>query len=101
MAFDVKFGPANGLSVLPTKEWQDNLSDHLASCSRGLTQDFQPVARRRKLDSTANNARVYPNWDEMYTMEPGMIWYNVYTMVSDGYLFPYQRLMRYKMPWTR
>jgi len=88
MAFDVKFGPANGLSVLPTKEWQDNLSDHLASSSGGLAQDFRPVARRRKLDPTANSAHAYPNWDEMYKMEPGMISCGVYITASHDLSFP-------------
>ena len=83
MAFDVTFGPANGLSVLPTKEWQDNLSDHLASCSRG--QDYRQAARRRKMDSAANNPHALPNWDEMYTMEPGMTRYNVHTKTPHGY----------------
>ncbi|KAG6919020.1 hypothetical protein DXG01_009730 [Tephrocybe rancida] len=58
----------NGLSVMPTKEWQDNLSNRLASSSSN--HDGSRDSRRRRLDSTSPHSQ--PDWKEMYTMDPGL-----------------------------
>ncbi|KAG6873206.1 hypothetical protein C0995_001560 [Termitomyces sp. Mi166 len=55
----------NGLSVIPTKEWQDNLSQHLASSSSSYDSSRTP--RRRRLDSISPHS--YPDWKGMYTMD--------------------------------
>ncbi|KAF5385325.1 hypothetical protein D9615_001196 [Tricholomella constricta] len=60
----------NGLSVIPTKEWQDNLSNQLASSSKvSSTYDSSKFPRRRRLEFPAADTQSHPDWNEMYTME--------------------------------
>ncbi|GLB35813.1 putative fungal specific transcription factor [Lyophyllum shimeji] len=57
----------NGLSVIPTKEWQDSLSNHLASSSKhSSAYDISRFPRRRRLESTSLSQ---PDWNEMYTID--------------------------------
>ncbi|KAG6878126.1 hypothetical protein C0993_011840 [Termitomyces sp. T159_Od127] len=60
----------NGLSVIPTKEWQDNLSQHLASSSTSSSSpglDNPRTSQRRRVDSISPHP--YPDWKGMYTMD--------------------------------
>ncbi|KAF9486569.1 hypothetical protein BDN70DRAFT_870159 [Pholiota conissans] len=62
----------HGLSVVPTKEWQDNLSKRLAfgpspGTSTHLPDDQGiPASRRRRL----NNQQSPTNWNSLYTIDP-------------------------------
>ena len=60
-----------GLSIVPTKEWQDNLSKRLAyGCSQKTcpTDDISvPAMQKRRLNSTEDKQS---NWDSLYTIEP-------------------------------
>ncbi|KAF8078976.1 fungal-specific transcription factor domain-containing protein [Lyophyllum atratum] len=57
----------NGLSVIPTKEWQDNVSNHLASSSKySSAYDNSRFPRRRRLES---HSQSQPDWNDMYTIE--------------------------------
>ncbi|KAF8215918.1 fungal-specific transcription factor domain-containing protein [Mycena galopus ATCC 62051] len=61
-----------GLSVVPTKEWQDSLSNRLASSASGSripSFDISgvPLTQRRRLNSSGVPAQ--PDWKEMYTLE--------------------------------
>ena len=61
----------HGLSVVPTKEWQDQLSKHLTSSSDA--SDAEPrTTRRRRLDLLPNDSSPRPDWKELYTLEGGM-----------------------------
>ncbi|KAH0591126.1 hypothetical protein H2248_001229 [Termitomyces sp. 'cryptogamus'] len=55
----------NDLSVIPTKEWQDGLSQHLASSTS--SHDNPRISRRRKLENPLPHS--YPEWRGMYTMD--------------------------------
>ncbi|RDB29501.1 Nitrogen assimilation transcription factor nit-4 [Hypsizygus marmoreus] len=62
----------NGLSVLPTKEWQDSLSNRLASSSKNgldMNYDQSRLPRRRRLDNMPSTSQVQPDWNEMYTID--------------------------------
>ncbi|KAF9567781.1 hypothetical protein CPC08DRAFT_739993 [Agrocybe pediades] len=62
----------HGLAVVPTKEWQDNLSKRLAfgsstgSSSRLSDDSGAPVSRRRRLNDNLDP----PNWNSLYTIDP-------------------------------
>ncbi|EKM84077.1 hypothetical protein AGABI1DRAFT_117526 [Agaricus bisporus var. burnettii JB137-S8] len=69
----------HGLSVVPTKEWQDNLSRRLASAGRNSTTSNTsygtyrapsssnvPLAQRRRLNDTVEPP-YSPDWSGMYT----------------------------------
>jgi hypothetical protein len=63
-----------GLSVVPTKEWQDSLSNRLASSASGSrlpSFDISGVSltQRRRLNDSANAVPAQPDWNEMYTLE--------------------------------
>ncbi|KAJ6503261.1 fungal-specific transcription factor domain-containing protein [Mycena vitilis] len=64
-----------GLSVVPTREWQDNLSTRLASASasgsRAPSFDISgaPLPQRRRLNGSTANAPTQPDWKDMYTLE--------------------------------
>ncbi|KAJ7161307.1 fungal-specific transcription factor domain-containing protein [Mycena crocata] len=64
-----------GLSVVPTRDWQDNLSNRLASSSASgsLITSFDisgvPLTQRRRLNGSSNNLPVPPDWKDMYTLE--------------------------------
>ncbi|KAG5652448.1 hypothetical protein H0H81_004992 [Sphagnurus paluster] len=61
----------NGLSVIPTKEWQDNLSNKLATSSKlAPSYDSSRFPRRRRLHVPDPNLPSQPDWNEMYTIEP-------------------------------
>lgn len=56
----------NGLSVVPTREWQENLSKRLAYGSTSSTVS-PPLMQKWRPD----NANEKPtNWDSLYTIEP-------------------------------
>jgi hypothetical protein len=59
----------HGLSVVPTKEWQDNLSKRLAFGSSRDTcppEDISaPVMQKRRLNNTDDKQ----NWDSLYTID--------------------------------
>ncbi|KAG5647712.1 hypothetical protein DXG03_008435 [Asterophora parasitica] len=63
--------PDNDLSVIPTKEWQDNLSSQLASNSKlsSSSYDASTFPRRRRLESITGDVHSHPNWNEMYTID--------------------------------
>ncbi|KAF7337482.1 Zn(2)-C6 fungal-type domain-containing protein [Mycena sanguinolenta] len=63
-----------GLSVVPTKEWQDSLSSRLASSASGSripSFDISgvPLTQRRRLNSPSNGVPAQPDWKGMYTLE--------------------------------
>jgi hypothetical protein len=63
-----------GLSVVPTREWQDNLSNRLASSASGSRiSSFDvsgvPLTQRRRLNTSSNSIPVQPDWKDMYTLE--------------------------------
>ncbi|KAJ7492355.1 fungal-specific transcription factor domain-containing protein [Mycena latifolia] len=64
-----------GLTVVPTREWQDNLSNRLASSSasgsRITSFDISgvPLTQRRRLNGSSNNIPTPPDWKDMYTMD--------------------------------
>ena len=61
-----------GLSVVPTREWQDNLSTRLTSSgSRIPSFDVSgvPLAQRRRLNGTLEHVPSPPDWKNMYTLE--------------------------------
>jgi hypothetical protein len=64
----------HGLSVVPTREWQDNLSKRLAfgpspGTSIHLPNDSgHPLSRRRRLNGTENLSPT--NWNTLYTIDP-------------------------------
>ncbi|CAK5280628.1 unnamed protein product [Mycena citricolor] len=64
-----------GISVVPTKEWQDNLSHRLASAasgSRSPSFDLSgvPFTQRRRLDDMpGGTVPTPPEWKDMYTFE--------------------------------
>ncbi|KAJ6575396.1 fungal-specific transcription factor domain-containing protein [Mycena capillaripes] len=63
-----------GLTVVPTREWQDNLSNRLASSlASGSRTSFDisgvPLTQRRRLNVSSDNIPVQPDWKEMYTLE--------------------------------
>ncbi|KAJ7109940.1 fungal-specific transcription factor domain-containing protein [Mycena epipterygia] len=64
-----------GLTVVPTREWQDNLAHRLASSSASGSSATSfdisgvPLTQRRRLNVSANNMPVPPDWKEMYTLE--------------------------------
>ncbi|KAJ7631249.1 fungal-specific transcription factor domain-containing protein [Roridomyces roridus] len=66
-----------GLSVVPTREWQDNLSNRLASSSssasgsRNNSFDLTgvPLNQRRRLNGAANDVPTPPDWKDMYTLD--------------------------------
>ncbi|KAF9270701.1 hypothetical protein L218DRAFT_993268 [Marasmius fiardii PR-910] len=63
-----------GLSVVPTQEWQDNLSNRLASSSSTSSPIYgscptssppgQPATQRRRLETSP------VDWNNMYTLDP-------------------------------
>jgi hypothetical protein len=60
-----------GLSIVPTKEWQDNLSKRLAY---GTSQKMcppddisVPAMQKRRLNNNNNKQR---DWDSLYKIEP-------------------------------
>jgi hypothetical protein len=70
----------HGLSVVPTKEWQDNLSRRLASTGRkspassatygtyrAPSSSHLPLAQRRRLNDTVEPP-YSPDWSGMYTI---------------------------------
>ncbi|KAF8899084.1 fungal-specific transcription factor domain-containing protein [Infundibulicybe gibba] len=69
----------HGLSVVPTQEWQDNLSHHLSiSSDPPLASTFAkqtpdnsdfPLTQRRRLNNSRNNSPTKTEWNDMYTME--------------------------------
>lgn len=67
----------HGLAVVPTREWQDNLSKRLAfgptpSASTHLPdEEGTPAIRRRRLNDMESQSS---NWNSLYTIapEPGM-----------------------------
>ncbi|OAX40867.1 hypothetical protein K503DRAFT_567355 [Rhizopogon vinicolor AM-OR11-026] len=68
----------NTLSTIPTSEWQDRLSAHLArghaghhSVSPSYNLSGASLKQRRRLDtpSTSSSSSHQPNWNEMYTMD--------------------------------
>ncbi|KAJ7786593.1 fungal-specific transcription factor domain-containing protein [Mycena metata] len=66
-----------GLTVVPTREWQDNLSNRLASSSssasgsRSPSVDFSgvPLTQRRRLNGAPSSLPAQPDWKDMYTLE--------------------------------
>ncbi|KAF9469792.1 fungal-specific transcription factor domain-containing protein [Collybia nuda] len=65
----------HGLSVVPTKEWQDNLSNKLAN-SRKVTphtgyDSSRSLPQRRKLNGSNDVAEAHPDWNDMYVMDAG------------------------------
>ncbi|KAJ7751211.1 fungal-specific transcription factor domain-containing protein [Mycena maculata] len=64
-----------GLSVVPTREWQDSLSNRLASSSMSESRlnSFDvsgvPLNQRRRLNGSSTNLPVAPDWKDMYTLE--------------------------------
>lgn len=76
-----------GLSVVPTREWQDALSQRLATLgnapypgrssdrhnSAHRNADSAPPSQRRRLngDSSSSQAVCAPDWSSLYTMESG------------------------------
>ncbi|CAA7264843.1 unnamed protein product [Cyclocybe aegerita] len=62
----------HGLSVVPTKEWQDNLSKRLAfgqsSSSGSIDGDAVHVPRRRRLNGSSDQTPA--EWNALYTIEP-------------------------------
>ncbi|TFK41823.1 fungal-specific transcription factor domain-containing protein [Crucibulum laeve] len=72
----------HGLSVVPTKQWQDNLSNRLTSSSSSgssmnynsypsshTSDDGVPATQRRRLNSTSTNNISRTDWNTMYTMD--------------------------------
>lgn len=70
----------HGLSVVPTKEWQDNLSRRLAASSRNAltpsssygsfrapSSSSGPAAQRRRLNDSTDLTYT-PDWSGMYTI---------------------------------
>ena len=56
----------HGLSVVPTKEWQDNLSKRLAfGSSRDTCPPEDISAQKRRLNNTDDKQ----NWDSLYTID--------------------------------
>ncbi|KAI3622119.1 hypothetical protein WG66_015820 [Moniliophthora roreri] len=61
-----------GLSIVPTQEWQDNLSSRLASSSSAASSPYStcstpsggPATQRRRVDAVSP-----VEWNDMYTME--------------------------------
>ncbi|KAJ7459181.1 fungal-specific transcription factor domain-containing protein [Mycena galericulata] len=63
-----------GLSIVPTREWQDSLSHRLASSASGSrTTSFDtsgvPLTQRRRLNGSSTDIPVPPDWKDMYTLE--------------------------------
>ncbi|KAK7063985.1 Zn(2)-C6 fungal-type domain-containing protein [Favolaschia claudopus] len=64
-----------GLAVVPTKEWQDSLSNRLAasfaSGSRVSSFDVSglPLTQRRRLNGSPSEPPAQPDWSEMYTLD--------------------------------
>jgi hypothetical protein len=62
-----------GLGVVPTREWQDNLSNRLVSGSGSGSRSFDgsgvPLPQRRRLNASSRSFPSSPDWNEMYTME--------------------------------
>lgn len=58
----------HGLSVVPTKEWQDQLSKHLAASSQACDTEAR-ITRRRRLNLMAGDSPPQPDWKDMYTLE--------------------------------
>ena len=60
-----------GLSIVPTKEWQDNLSRRLAYGSSQKTSPPDevsvPAMQKRRLN---NNPDKQCDWDSLYKIEP-------------------------------
>ena len=59
-----------GLSIVPTKEWQDNLSKRLAygSSQKSCPEDISvPAMQKRRLN---NNVNKQCDWDSLYKIEP-------------------------------
>ncbi|KAJ7170147.1 fungal-specific transcription factor domain-containing protein [Mycena filopes] len=73
--FNVLSTAYRGLSVVPTREWQDSLSNRLASSSasgsRSPSVDFTgvPLTQRRRLNGSASNLPAQPDWKDMYTLD--------------------------------
>jgi hypothetical protein len=74
----------HGLSVVPTKEWQDNLSHRLTSLSSGpqypkasasyasvdSESQYSHTAQKRRLNAQPSNSTNPPDWSDMYTIDP-------------------------------
>jgi hypothetical protein len=70
----------HGLSVAPTKEWQDSLSQRLAlaGASGGALHtaigypdmDTAPPAQRRRLNAHSVAQTTVPDWNNLYTIDP-------------------------------
>ncbi|KAF6766696.1 fungal-specific transcription factor domain-containing protein [Ephemerocybe angulata] len=76
----------HGLSVVPTKEWQDNLSQRLMSFSSAshapqpssssygnleFDSQYGHAAQKRRLNAQASSStNGPPDWSNMYTMDP-------------------------------
>ncbi|KDR85752.1 hypothetical protein GALMADRAFT_384548 [Galerina marginata CBS 339.88] len=64
----------HGLSVVPTKEWQDNLAKRLAfgpssgTSTRLPDDNGVPLSRRRRLNES--NELLPTNWNDLYTIDP-------------------------------
>lgn len=90
----------HGLSVVPTKEWQDNLSKRLAfgpspGTSTHLPDDQGlPASRRRRLNT--NNNQPPTNWNSLYTIDPtpGMH----LTSIINTQLTMFQKMTILKVP---
>ncbi|KAG6837321.1 hypothetical protein H0H93_011416 [Arthromyces matolae] len=70
----------NGLSVIPTKEWQDSLSQLLASSSSNHEASRRP--RRRRLDSVSPNS--HSDWPDTDTMEGSSLSFHLSRNFSEN-----------------
>ncbi|KAF9015674.1 fungal-specific transcription factor domain-containing protein [Cyathus striatus] len=71
----------HGLSVVPTKQWQDNLSNRLASTSSSMNynlypassteQDISPITQKRRLDTFPAGGMSRSDLNTMYTVDAG------------------------------
>ncbi|TFK77447.1 hypothetical protein BDN72DRAFT_830615 [Pluteus cervinus] len=64
----------HGLSIVPTQEWQDNLSAKLTTPQHASSRSYAvagsssgPLPQRRRLN---DNGEMKPDWSSMYSMDP-------------------------------
>lgn len=72
----------HGLSVVPSKEWQDNLSSRLAFLSAPSVKfgsysgsnipwdSTRHASQKRRLNESIGNVPTPPDWSSMYTIDP-------------------------------
>jgi len=113
LAFDIPFQD-HGLSVVPTKEWQDNLAQRLAFSSTSHqhsqhqssnsfpnydlnSHQATHISQKRRVNSQTSSTIGTPDWSIMYTMEPET-GQGVIALTFSAASYPFQTMRNSERP---